>query len=522
MAAALAARGIDTVFGLPGGEILAFVDACRRAGLRFVLTAHEGSAAWMAQVMGQLTATPGVCAATLGPGAANLMTAVANAWLDRAPMLAVTAQIPAGAISTMTHQRLPLDRMFAPLTKSSFSVGALDTTALVNHCLDLANAPRPGPVHLLLASDTAVETCRAGAEPPGPTPAAATAGTIQSIIDGVNRSTRPLVLIGLGAAPQAAPAIRRLIDKLQCPFVVTPKVKGIAPEDHPQFAGVASGMAMDREVVATLQEADLIVAIGFDPVECDKTWFASLNVAAIDTVSMAEGEYRPVEAIGEIASLADLLTAGTCGSKAWPADLLDARRQALRPILHQAAGAQGVSPIRLIEELRQIFPRDGIAVCDVGSHKLAMGQFWSSYEPGTFLMSNGLSGMGFGIPAAIAAQLALPKKAVMAVVGDGGMLMMIHDLGLIREAGLPILIVVCRDASLSLIRLSAERRGYPPCGVDFSPPDFPAIAEAFGITAGRADSLAEARAQVERALERRVAYLLEVPVDWREYAEVIR
>src|SRR5580693_706963 len=141
MATGLAARGVQYLFGLPGGEIVAFIDACRRAGIRFLLTGHEASAAWMAQVVGQITGVPGVCAATLGPGATNLITGVANAWLDRAPMLAITAQIPAGAIDTMTHQRLPLNDLFSPITKASFSIES-NAGALASRALTLAAAPR--------------------------------------------------------------------------------------------------------------------------------------------------------------------------------------------------------------------------------------------------------------------------------------------------------------------------------------------------------------------------------------------
>src|ERR1700724_2243231 len=147
MAQTLAERGVRFACGLPGGEIVAFIDACRQAGVRFLLTGHESSAAWMAQVVGQITGVPGVCASTLGPGATNLVTGVANAWLDRAPMLAVTAQIPSAAIDTMTHQRVPLDRLFAPITKGSFAVGLGDTVELIERGMDLAAAPRPGPVH---------------------------------------------------------------------------------------------------------------------------------------------------------------------------------------------------------------------------------------------------------------------------------------------------------------------------------------------------------------------------------------
>ncbi len=511
MASTLAARGVRYVFGLPGGEIVAFIDACRRAGLQFLLTGHEASAAWMAQVMGQITGVPGVCAATLGPGATNLVTAVANAWLDRAPMLAVTAQIPNASIETMTHQRLALDRVFSPITKGSFSVGETDTIELIHSSMDLAAAPRPGPVHVSLASDLAVQDYRANAvERSAPNQRAV---VLNPIIDRLNAAKRPLVLIGLGATPDAAPAIRALVDKLQAPFLVTPKAKGIISEDHPRFLGVASGMAIDRDIIETIQAADLIVAIGFDPVECDKAWFADVEIVSLDSATMAEGRSQPLEAIGDVALLVSALSPAPTP---WPPDLLQSRRAAIerKPI-------DGLSPLRLIEELRAVFPRDGIATCDVGSHKLVMGQFWRTYEPGTFFMSNGLSGMGFGVPAAIAAQLARPEKAVMTVVGDGGMLMMVHDLALIRQLSLPVIIVVLSDRSLSLIRVSEERRGIAPYGVDFTPPDFAMIAQAFGIAGRRVTSISEARLAVDQALAQRIPFVVDIPIDYREYYQLV-
>jgi acetolactate synthase-1/2/3 large subunit len=234
---------------------------------------------------------------------------------------------------------------------------------------------------------------------------------------------------------------------------------------------------------------------------------------------MGGGEYLPVEVIGNLISLIVALASTLTESKPWPKELLEDRAKGLKRLPRQSAS--GVSALALIEGLRSTFPRNGIVSCDVGSHKLMMGQFWRSYEPGTFFMSNGLSGMGYGIPAAIAAQLVYPDRAVMAVVGDGGMLMMTHDLVLIRELGLPIIIVVLVDNSLSLIRVSQERRGYPPCGVDFTGPQFDALANAFGIHGEKAASVADAQAAVGRGLERRTSLLLEVPVDLREYYELV-
>src|ERR1035438_8716521 len=227
----------------------ALIDACRRRGLRFVLAGHESSAASMAQVFGQIKGVPGVCVATLGPGATNLVTGDANAFLDRAPLLALTAQIPGAAYATMSHQRVALDRLFSPITKRSSTLGTGDSRKITLSGMRLASAPRPGPVHLALPSDVAVQEC--GAAPAMEEPIASRytgEDALSKIAARVNSSERPLALIGLGADPSAAAAIRALVNRLQAPFLVTPKVKGILSEDDPRFLGVASGMAIDRDI----------------------------------------------------------------------------------------------------------------------------------------------------------------------------------------------------------------------------------------------------------------------------------
>ncbi len=518
IAETLAGCGVEIVFGLPGGEILSFIDACRRAGLRFLLTGHESSAASMAQVIGQIKGVPGVCVATLGPGATNLVTGVANAFLDRAPLLAFTSQIPGTAFPIMSHQRVHLDQLFSPITKQSLTLGKADSRETTLRSVALALAPRPGPVHLALPSDVALEQCTRQPRI-GDTVASRSAGeSVSSIAARINVSKRPLVLIGLGAIPAMAPTIHALVDRLQAPFVVTPKVKGILAEDNPGFLGVASGMALDRDIVETIREADLVVAVGFDPVECDKAWFADLEIVAIDSVTMREGNYRPLEAIGNLVALVAELT-DVVQPKPWPAEAIARRRKAIART--PTVPRRGLSPLRLVEELRAVFPRDGLVTCDVGSHKLLMGQFWRAYVPGTFFMSNGLSGMGFGIPAAVGAQLACPGRPVLAVVGDGGMLMMLHDLVLIRQLNLPILTVVFSDSTLSLIRVSQQRRGFPNYGVDFPAPDFAAIARAFGIRGHRVESIAAVRTEVERALAGHEPVVLDVPVDLGEYYDLM-
>lgn len=521
VARTLAESGVEYLFGLPGGEIAAFMDACRRAGVRFLLTGHETSAAIMAQVLGQMTDTPGACAATLGPGATNLVSGVANAFLDRAPLLAFTAQTATQHARTLTHQRLDMRALFQPITKGSVTIGSGDTESLMRGSIALAAAPRPGPVHIALPSDVAAtdQTSATSAAEFAAKQETRRSATIETIAARIHASKQPLVIVGLGVAPSLAPAIRAFVDQLGAPFLVTGKAKGILREDHPLFLGVASGMAIDRDIIETVRAADLVLGIGFDPVECDKTWFTQPDVVSIDSAFMAEGDYRPTECVGEISALLAQLAGSIHETRSWPSETLAARRQAILRTPAEARG--GVSPLALLAILRSVFPANGIVSCDVGSHKFVMGQFWPAYEPGTFLMSNGLSSMGFGIPAAVAAQLARPNRHVMAVVGDGGMLMTAHDLALIHELKLPIVIVCLVDRSLSLIRVSQQRRGFPAYGVDFVPPDFAALSAAFGIDGARARTLGQARDALLRALENPRPMLLHVEIDMREYYELM-
>ena len=347
MALTLAECGVKYAFGLPGGEIAAFIDSCRRADIRVLLTGHESSAAWIAQVMGQITGIPGVCFSTLGPGATNLVTGVANAFLDRAPLVAVVAQIPQGLSQTLTHQRLAIEKMFAPITKRTASVGTEDTGELIRNSLCLASSPRPGPVILTLPSDVAIQQCACSdskKRDPVPAHSNPNSDSLTQIRARIAQSQRPLIVVGVGAPATAASVVRSLVDRLQAPFLVTPKVKGILPEDHPLFLGVTSGMAIDGDILETVRTADLIVGIGFDPVEVDKTWFAEVEVVAIDSVSMAEGQYHPLEATGNIVSLISELASCITEPRPWPKQLIEQRAKAIKR--QPARSEAGASPHR--------------------------------------------------------------------------------------------------------------------------------------------------------------------------------
>lgn len=514
IARALAEGGVDRLFGLPGGEVVALLDACRRAGIRFYLTGHEASAAFMAEVTGQITERAGVCVATLGPGAMNLSLGLANAFLDRAPVLALTAGLASTLESYFPHQRLPLASVFAGITKLSTVVDTVGPADLVTSSLVLAATPPYGPVHLTLPSDLALAPARtaAGQRIPLPTPPDAEA-SLEDVADALRRARRPLLIAGLGCLPRDVPALRRFVDATAMPFVVTPKAKGVLPEDAPGFLGVVGGMALDRAVLETLDRADLLFGVGFDPVECDKDWYATREVVNLSRAPTSQGRYEPLERIGDITdNLTRLLP--RVAPRPWPeADLEEARARLRVPPIQ----GQGLSPLQAVQALRDILPEDTILTCDVGSHKYYAGQFWRASAPHTFFMSNGLSAMGYGLPAAIAARLQFPSPPVVAVVGDGGMQMMLHNLTFLRQYRLAVVVVVFVDSSLSMIRIAQQRRGLEPYGVDFPSPDFAVVARGFGLTGTRVASVDDLKRAVDSAATAREPAVIHVPVNIHEY-----
>lgn len=516
VARTLAERGVEFAFGIPGGEIVMLIEACRRAGIQFLLTGHEASAAFMADVTGQISGRPGVCFATLGPGAVNLTLGLANALLDRSPVLALTGQVPATIEPEFPHQRLPLTRILGGVCKWSGVIDGLGTEELVERCVEFTIAAPYGPVHLALPSDVATQQARNGT--PRQTPEwsdVELAGReLTEIAELLEESARALIVVGLGCRKLDCATLRRFVDETGIPFVATPKAKGCLPETHAGFLGVVGGMAMDGVIQETLEQADLLLGVGFDPVECDKAWYVRRHVVNLTRVPTAEGRYRPIECVGDIEeSLRGLMGRGLRLS--WPNELLAERKRRLRP--RQLTNGGGVSPMLALERMREALPAEAIMSCDVGSHKYFVGQFWTTHQPQTFFMSNGLSAMGYGVPAAIAAKLHFPQRPAVAVVGDGGLLMMMHNLVFMRQYKVPVVVVCFVDGSLSLIRVGQERRGLEPYGVDFPAPEFAKIAQAFGLRGVHVKSADELQQAVDAMVRVNEAGVISVPIDMAEY-----
>jgi acetolactate synthase-1/2/3 large subunit len=506
LARTLREAGITRMYGLPGGEILEFIHAAEAVGIQFLLTRHEAAAAFMADVTGQITRRPGVAVATLGPGAINMALGVANAYLDRSPMLAITATMSAAAAPYATHQNLDLNAVYRPFTKLALTLDAQDTAQKVQAAIRVSMAPRMGPVHIALPSDVAraaeQETSAAGTIVVDAATGPASPLQLTEVAAALAAARRPVVVVGLDLDPRAdAAVVREFVEWLGVPVFVTPKAKGIVREDHPCFYGVCAGVAGDGVIVNLLGRADVILGIGFEPVESDKLWHHTMKLVSVGPMSIASGEYRPfAEAVGDVAATLLELRRRLRITPAWTADELADFRAHLLEVLRPSAPLAALSPFELTRRLRELMPQDTILATDVGAIKSITSQAWTAYEPLTFFESNGLSAMSYSLPAAMAARLAFPDRPVLCTIGDGGFGMTCAEIETCVRERLHFMTVVFNDSSLSLIRVAQQNRNHASYGVDHGAVDFAAVAQGFGAWSRRVATMAELDAAVREGL----------------------
>lgn len=521
IAAAVAGAGTTFAAGHPGGEVVVLMDALERRGIRFVLTHHENTAAFMACGFGELTGKPGVCVATLGPGATNMVTGIASAFLERAPVLAFTGDLAVGAPPGTTHQRLDLTALYRPVTKRSARLTAENALAEVQSAVDECRAERPGPVHLALPADIA--SLDASPAPAREAPMRRSLGDTARIDTAavhrahglLARARKPALVAGIGALRgDASGAIAALARRLNCPVAVPPKAKGLLPEDDERFAGVIE-MAGDDIVIDFLKGADLLLAVGLDVVELDKPWRLEAPIVHIDGLPNDDRYYdAEVELVGPIPPFIEALAESAMRS-AWSEREFAAHHERLTSFVRPESAR--LQAWHVVDAVRRGLPRTAIATSDVGAHKMLVGQAWETFAPRTFFMANGLSSMGYGIPVAMAARLALPERPAVAFVGDGGLTMYLGEIETAVRLGLDLLIVVFADQRLELIRRSQVRRNVSTIGTSFSNPDFEAFAGSCGAIGYRASSRADLERSLQRALESRGVRILAVEIDGDDY-----
>jgi acetolactate synthase-1/2/3 large subunit len=498
----LAAAGIKHVFGYPGDPNVELMETLRTEGIDFVLTRREGTAGLMAEAYGQITGLPGVCMTTLGPGSSNLTNAVAGALLDRIPMLAISGQIEGKRQRIFTHQVLNHDLLFGPITKWTTDIRPDTVSQVMRKGIRTAMAERPGPVHITTAAD--VIGAEASDDEILLPPLGLTGhGLSVYVMDGradpakiIAAAKKPMILAGIAAVRAGAgPELTRLAEILGCPVIVAPMAKGIVNETHPYFAGTLD-MACNDYMWDFLGTADLILAIGFDAVELIKPWAPTAPVIHIDMTPNTDQIYpASIELVGPItatlAMLSEGLSGGLSGNPRWAEAEIKRHRDGLFEAFYAGRVPGKLNPTDVIDVVREAMPLNTVVTSDVGSHKLLVGQGWTTHAPKGVLMTNGLSSMGYSLPAAMTARLIDRTRPVVCFTGDGGLAMVQGELRLASSLGLDFTVVVFCDNSLNRIELKQMARQYPSWGTLIEPTDIVMLAESMGCAGVATDNAAD-------------------------------
>ena len=517
----LEAEGVTHVFGIPGEETLDVNESLSRSSITFVPVRHEQAGAFMADAYGRLTGRAGVCLATLGPGATNLVTGVADAFLDRAPMVALTGQSALERMHKESHQYIDVLSLMRPITKWNARVSDPGIVPeVVRKAFKLAEAEKPGSTHVELPEDVmalpAVGEPLLRTEPTHPEPSW---DEVQRAIELIAQAEHPVVLAGYGVVRQGAtPALRAFARGTGIAVATTFMAKGLLDPDDEGSLG-AVGLQTGDYRMAGFDEADLVITVGYDLVEhAPFHWNPNRDkeIVCVDTLpAEIDADFVPaLELVGDISRSLAML-AERCGP-ARTTGGSDTLRRAVQERFLAAANdpEQPLQPPRVLYEIRRALGRKDILVSDVGLHKLWIGRMFPAYEPNTVLIANGLAGMGFALPAAIAAKLAKPDRRVVAVSGDGGFLMNVQELETAVRLGTAVTNVVWEDGGFGSIRWRQDRRYGHHFGTEFGNPDLVQLASSFGIPAWRCETASELARRLEEALRLAGPSVISLPIDY--------
>jgi acetolactate synthase-1/2/3 large subunit len=514
---------ITTVAGIPGGANLPLYDALGASSIRHVLTRHEQGAGFVAQGMARASGRPAVCLGTSGPGATNLLTAIADAKLDSIPIVAITGQVPRAMIGTDAFQEIDTYGLTVPITKHNFLVrSARDLLEVIPDALRIASSGRPGPVVVDVPKDVQTEAVEIDHLPapvrPNPPPRFG-ASEIGRAAELINESQRPLLLVGAGViAAEASSKLRRLIERASIPTAATLLALGALPYDHPLFLGMV-GMHAARFTNLLLDECDLLIGLGvrFDDRATGKAaeFCPRAKILHIDIDPSELGKIKE-PAVGLTADVGEALSALEPLIEIKPRTEWIRHMRALReryPLMVPGAD-DPLRPYGIIRHAAALLPEDAIVTSDVGQHQMWVAQAYPFTRPRQWLTSGGLGTMGFGMPAAIGAALAAPDRTVACFSGDGSLLMNLQELATAAEQQVTVKIILLNNSHLGLVRQQQHLfYGKRYCASRFvAQTDFVAIARGFGIPAL---DLCEARdpvAALEQAIKRSGPCLVNVPI----------
>lgn len=529
MVKCLEKEGVEVIFGVPGEENLDFLDSLSRSSIKFVLTRHEQAAGFMAATYGRLTGKAGVCLATLGPGATNLVTAAAFANLGAMPMVMITGQKPIKSSDQGRFQIVDIIRMMQPLTKFTKQVVSADfIPALVREAFRLAEEERPGATHLEFPEDIAEEeSSERPLDASSMRRPVVEEKSVHQTVEALKAAKHPLLLVGAAANRKlTCKMLRAFVEKQGIPFVSTQMGKGVLDEEHPLNIGNAAMSAHDFPHRA-IEKADLILNVGHHVVEKPPFLMGKGGRTVIHinfTSAIVDPVYFPqVEMLGDIAHSIWRLNQALEPQPSWDFRWHLKVKEAMDAHIagDAADGRFPMLPQRLVADVRRVMPEDGIIALDNGIYKIWFARNYRARLPNTVLLDNTLASMGAGLPAAMAAKLVHPERRVTAICGDGGFMMNSQELETAVRLGLDLVVLILNDAAYGMIRWKQREMGFADWGLEFANPDFVTYATSYGAQGHRLEKTADLVSLLEQCHSAGGVHLIDVPVDYSENNRIL-
>lgn len=519
---ALENEGVEYIFGIPGEENLDFLDSMQGSSIKLILTRHEQGAGFMAATYGRLTGKPGVCLATLGPGATNFVTPAAYAQLGGMPMLMITGQKPIKESKQGQFQIVDVVNMMRPITKFTKQIVHGNTTAsTVREAFRLAMEERPGAVHIELPEDIAAEDADellykvATTRRPD-----ADSHAIETAVEMIKKASMPLLLIGAGAnRKRSSKALLAFIEKTGIPFFNTQMGKGVIDERHEAYLGTAA--LSDHDFLhCAIERADLIINVGHDVIEKPPFFMKESGQDVIHvnfSPAQIDAVYFPqLDVVGDIATSVNRLSDALSPQDSWDFDYFYRVKEEVKVRLSKYSDDERfpLLPQSAVQVIREELNEDGILTLDNGVYKVWFARNYPCYQNNSLLLDNALATMGAGLPSAMLAKLINPDRKVISVCGDGGFMMNSQELETAVRLGLDLVVIILNDNAYGMIKWKQEGMGFNNFGLDYNNPDFVKYAESYGATGHRPTSHADFKATLAKALDSKGVHLIELAVDY--------
>lgn len=517
-------EGVHYIFGIPGEENLAIMEALKDSKIEFITVRHEQGAAFMADVYGRLTGKAGVCMATLGPGATNLITGVADADCDGAPLVAISGQVGTDKMHITAHQYLDLRSMFEPITRRAYTVVRPDTMSEITRlAFKYAEREKPGATFIDLPVNISKMPVGDDEKPlqrKTIQPETALEAQIEAAASMISYAKNPVILAGSSVIrSHATEILTKFAEKLKLPVINTMMAKGAIPFDNP-YSMWTVGIPMDDYQTKMLEKASLVIAIGYDIIEyAPAKWHMSnADIIHIDTMPAdINKNYQPeVEVVGNIPDALERIMDKAARLQE-PVPFLNLRK---RMVEEHESYAQDLSypvkPQKALIDCRRVMDKDDIVISDVGANKVWIARHYNCYKPNTCIISNGFATMGLAVPGAIAAKLVHPDRKVLAITGDAGFMMNCQEFETAHRLGTNFVTLIFNDRSYGLIKWKQDMQYGHHEYVDFTNPDFVKFAESMGAAGYRIEKTEDLLPTLIKAFKQNKPVIIDCPVDYSE------